>query len=1534
MRAVVLACLGVVLVATLGGLGWQHLSPSQAPLGTNASAPSPDDGNASDVRQVDAGAPLTEEEKTNLDIELGYVHDEVLIALDDGANADDVNAALAAQDAVLTKDVSDQDLSAGFVKVELAGGASVDDSIRTLGLAGLTAQPNYLYQIMEGEDQQGAPVIDDTIESDAQGEEALATQASTVVNDSRAGEQWALDSTELYRAWDIEKAGLNDDGSARSDRVSVAIIDTGAVNHIDLNANVIATYNAKTGKTGIAEVKDDNSHGSHVAGITSAVTNNGQGVAGASYNAGLVVIKATNGGTGTDRDMFTSDTLANAYAWLFKASDADSTKTNAEYYNVRVVNMSVGGKHTSNNVGDDILTRKIRQAYTGIYADTPAAAANAPVHPSILTVAAAGNYEKSKVSVPYVGYPGDYSYCISVINLNKSYGYSPTNNVVERYKVNKDVTTGSNYNVDDTHIKNISAPGTNILSTMNGGGSYGSKTGTSMASPLVAGIASLMFSENPALSAEQVRTIIYATARDINADGWDRDTGYGEINAYNALQIASATLGADSAIEYKNREVVSIAYGDGTGWETYGSANQWEWSISDSSTIEMTVDADAGTISLLGIAPGSATLTGTFKDAEGNANTGIAISKTLTVNPLDISKASVSLEGDLSYTGSAITPTPTITINGTDLVEGVDYTVSYADNVQIGTATITITGIGNCAGSTKTESFEIGKASVAASALAPIDTVTYTGLAFEPTPSVTLAGFGTLVAGTDFTYEYVDNVNAGTAKVRIVGTGSFAGQTDWLEFTIAPADISTTTIAPIDAITYTSNAITPEPPITMGSMTLVKDQDYTLAYDRNVDASTEALVTVTGCGNYAGMTSVQFTILPRDISAATVTVSGGSFAFTGREIEPDVTATLAGLGDLAPDMYTLTYADNLNAGTARVTLDGTGNYAGTATGTFTITPISLADANVSTIPDQAWTGRPVEPVPTITAGDVVFEVGRDFVVTYENNIDTGTGKAFIQGTGNCTGVETRTFAIVLSITPDMIAPIPDQPYTGVAIEPGITVSSNGMTLIRNINYTVEFSDNVNVGTASVKITGIKGCAGEVTTTFEINPVSIAMAAYNIDRTYPYSGNGVTPTPPVSLYGFGELESGTDFTYEYRDNTNAGSAQMRIVGTGNFVGETEWRSFGITKRDLSGATVSIEAQSYTGKNLTPEPTVTIDGKTLVKGTDYKVNYFNNVNTGMATAVIEGLGNYRGHKDAQFEIRASIMPDMISATEQPTYTGSALTPDIVVRDAGKTLKEGTDYAIEGYSNNVNAGTATVTVSGMGMYTGKADGTFTIKPASLASASISVPSQNYAGSAVTPNPTVTLPAFGTLSKDDNYTLSYANNSQPGTATVTVTGTGNFTGVRRANFVILGPGSGGTQPDGQKGVLMQRLYNANSGEHFYTADEAERDSLVNAGWVYEGTGWSAPSSSGTPVYRLYNANAGDHHYTTDVIERASLLAAGWSDEGIGWYSDESQRVPLYRQYNPNAVSGSHNYTTSVNEREQLVDIGWHDEGISWYGL
>lgn len=134
---------------------------------------------------------------------------------------------------------------------------------------------------------------------------------------------------------------------------------------------------------------------------------------------------------------------------------------------------------------------------------------------------------------------------------------------------------------------------------------------------------------------------------------------------------------------------------------------------------------------------------------------------------------------------------------------------------------------------------------------------------------------------------------------------------------------------------------------------------------------------------------------------------------------------------------------------------------------------------------------------------------------------------------------------------------------------------------------------------------------------------------------------------------------------------------------------------------------------------------------------------------------------------------------------------------------------------------------------------------------------------------------------------------------------------------------------------ALVYRVYNPNSGEHFYTEDVDERNYLVSVGWRDEGIGWQAPKNNKeVPVYRLYNPNAGDHHYTIHADERDHLVSVGWRYENIGWYSDSWKGVEILRVYNPNAkMAGAHHFTTSEIERDHLTSVGWKNEQIGFYG-
>ena len=210
----------------------------------------------------------------------------------------------------------------------------------------------------------------------------------------------------------------------------------------------------------------------------------------------------------------------------------------------------------------------------------------------------------------------------------------------------------------------------------------------------------------------------------------------------------------------------------------------------------------------------------------------------------------------------------------------------------------------------------------------------------------------------------------------------------------------------------------------------------------------------------------------------------------------------------------------------------------------------------------------------------------------------------------------------------------------------------------------------------------------------------------------YTGKALTPAPNVKIGGT-TLKNGTDYTVKYTDNTNVGTAKVTVTGKGNYTG-TITKTFTINKAKIDSATVTVAAQTYTGKALTPAPTVKIGSTTLKKGTDYSVTYSKNTNKGTATVKITGKGNYSGTITKNFTIKAKSIAKLSAAlsTTSYAYNGKARTPSVTLKDGKTTLKKGTDYTVT-YSSNKAIGTAKVTIKGKGNYTGTITKNFKIVP-----------------------------------------------------------------------------------------------------------------------------------------------------------------------------------------------------------------------------
>ena len=150
-----------------------------------------------------------------------------------------------------------------------------------------------------------------------------------------------------------------------------------------------------------------------------------------------------------------------------------------------------------------------------------------------------------------------------------------------------------------------------------------------------------------------------------------------------------------------------------------------------------------------------------------------------------------------------------------------------------------------------------------------------------------------------------------------------------------------------------------------------------------------------------------------DLSSATVN-SIDSQTYTGSSIEPSVTVTLNGKTLKLNEDYTLTYSNNVNVGTATITINGIGNYTGSKKVNFNIAPkkLDISSATVNSIGSKTYTGASIKPSVTVTLNNKTLKLNKDYKVSYSNNKNIGTAKILIKGIGEYEGEKTVTFNII------------------------------------------------------------------------------------------------------------------------------------------------------------------------------------------------------------------------------------------------------------------------------------------------------------------------------------------------------------------------------------------------------------------------------------------------------------------------------------------------------------------------------------------
>ena len=312
-------------------------------------------------------------------------------------------------------------------------------------------------------------------------------RATATPNDPRFGELYGLNNTgqgggtpdadiDAPEGWDL--AGLG--AFPSSGGVKVGVVDTGILaTHEDLTGKLANCAQSRgvlpvlAGSIQVGSCADDNGHGTHVSGTITGNANNGKGVTGVAFNSPLAMCRALGGPLGSGS---TSD-VANCINW-----DTDQ--------GAKVISMSLGGGDSTT------LHNAVQRAWNN--------------GNGAIVIAAAGNDGDSTVN-----YPAGYAEVVSVAATD-----------------NKDARASfSNANAD----VEIAAPGVNVLSSYNGSNSsYTTLSGTSMATPHVAGVAAIIRGKNPTFTAAQTRTKLDASVDDLGPAGRDTSFGFGRVNLAKA----------------------------------------------------------------------------------------------------------------------------------------------------------------------------------------------------------------------------------------------------------------------------------------------------------------------------------------------------------------------------------------------------------------------------------------------------------------------------------------------------------------------------------------------------------------------------------------------------------------------------------------------------------------------------------------------------------------------------------------------------------------------------------------------------------------------------------------------------------------------------------------------------------------------------------------------------------------------------------------------------------------------------------------
>ncbi len=305
-----------------------------------------------------------------------------------------------------------------------------------------------------------------------------------------------------------------------------------------------------------------------------------------------------------------------------------------------------------------------------------------------------------------------------------------------------------------------------------------------------------------------------------------------------------------------------------------------------------------------------------------------------------------------------------------------------------------------------------------------------------------------------------------------------------------------------------------------------------------------------------------------------------------------------------------------------------------------------------------YDGTYKKPAATVTFDGKVLQAGKDYTISYRNNLNVGVATVIATGMGDYTGYTSKNFTITkCAMAGGTVSVASSVSFTGSNITPSVTVKVAGRTLTSGTDYTVSYSNNKNVGTSNVYVYGKGNYSGSLSAKFDIVPAKQQIQKLETR----YKGFYID---------WAQKGSATGYDVEYSVNANMSGAVSKHL--------TANKPDTLTVSGLSGdKTYYVRVRSYTNVN----------GK-VYYGAWSDVKSIKTANNDITKATVSGIST-------------------------KAFTGKAITQNVTVKFGNTVLKNGTDYTVS-YSNNKKVGKATVKITGKGKYGGVITKTFTINPA----------------------------------------------------------------------------------------------------------------------------------------------------------------------------------------------------------------------------